>query len=218
MTKSTPDYCHVDRKLPNYSVFNDYPTEEYRHSSCGTGTYLNWNPLLQNNATGSRICERPSVRRPRSWTPLPQRIPWMPRTMSTWTGGGAVLPCQRGGCGARGEDPRDVCSRNRGGNEHQFRHLPSPSPSPEAKLVIEDSQDNDNIDPIPPRGGGLFSTPSGPPAPGGSSPACHQPIQHHQPGQDMAVVEISGPNDDEWVTTNPPVYCIAAYLGMMKES
>ena len=123
MTKSTPDYCHVDRKLPNYSVFNDYPTEEYRHSSCGTGTYLNWNPLLQNNATGSRICERPSVRRPRSWTPLPQRIPWMPRTMSTWTGGGAVLPCQRGGCGARGEDPRDVCSRNRGGNEQQFRHL-----------------------------------------------------------------------------------------------
>ena len=74
---------------------------------------------------GSRICERHSVRRPRSWTPLPsarsrtrlpQRIPWMPRTMSTWTGGGAVLPCQRGGCGARGEDPRDVCSRNRGGN------------------------------------------------------------------------------------------------------
>ena len=47
-TKSTPDYCHVDRKLPNYSVFNDYPTEEYRHSSCGTGTYQNWNPLLQN--------------------------------------------------------------------------------------------------------------------------------------------------------------------------
>ena len=34
----------------------------------------------------------------------------------------------------------------------------------------------------------------------------------------MPVVEISGPNDDEWVTTNPPVYCNAAYLGKMKES
>ena len=150
-----------------------------------------------------------SVRRPRSWTPLPSA-----------RGGGAVLPCQRGGCGARGEDPRDVCSRNRGGNEHQFRHLPSPSPSPEAKLVIEDSQDNDNIDPIPPRGVGFFSTPSGPPAPGESSSACPpaHSAQHHQPGQNMPVVEISGPNDDEWVTTNPPVYCIAAYPGMMKES
>ena len=45
-TKSTPD--HVDRNLPDYSVFNDYPKEEYRHPSCGTGTYQNWNPLLQN--------------------------------------------------------------------------------------------------------------------------------------------------------------------------
>ena len=49
-------------------------------------------------------------------------------------------------------------------------------------------------------------------------PTVLHPIQHHQPGQDMPVVEISGPNDDEWVTTNPPVYCNAAYLGKMKES